>query len=736
MNNHLTYRISTDTGIPPQQTAAVLHLLDSGCTIPFIARYRKEATGSLDETQIMDIQQAREDVETLEKRREAILRSLSEQSVLSAELEKAVKAADSLTILEDIYLPYKRKRTTRADTAIKAGLKPLADWLLSQATQKRSVSPNTVHTQAATYISDKTGGVSTAEKALAGARDILAQRFSEDKNIRKRLRKFFEQEAEITSAIKKGKEQQPESSPYTGYASWREPAATAPSHRILALLRGSEAGILTVHMRPDKEKALRIVQRFVFKHPAGADNEAARQVNTALTDSYTRLLLPSLEQSLIQNCKKRADKEAVKIFGENLRELLLAPPLGQKRVLAVDPGLRTGCKVACLDAQGNLLGHDVIFPLPPYSQTKAGGNTLRELCTKHCVDAVAVGNGTGGREAHHFVTKALKEANEPDLQVIPVIMVDESGASVYSASHIAREEFPTEDITVRSAVSIGRRLIDPLAELVKIDPKSIGVGQYQHDVDQKLLKQTLEEVVSLCVNAVGVDVNTASKELLQYVSGITPRIAKEICSHRLERGRFSTREALRQVAGIGPKCFEQAAGFLRIHGGTNPLDASAVHPESYSIVEQMATDLGCTIEALLHQASLRQAVQLKDYITEHTGMPTLQDIMQELEQPGRDPRQQFTYVNYREDVNTIEDLQPGMQLPGIVTNVTAFGAFVDIGVHKDGLIHISELSETYVRDPHEIVQVHQPVTVTVLAVEPQRKRIKLTLKGKPVQKEE
>ncbi|MDA3834146.1 MAG: helix-hairpin-helix domain-containing protein, partial [Spirochaetales bacterium] len=647
--------------------------------------------------------------------------SLNERSLLTSKLDKAIEEADSSALLEDIYLPYRQKRKTRSDSAKTAGLNPLADWLLKKGTVNMPISEKALAEQAENFFSEE-HNITSIDDALGGARDILAEIFNEDKQIRQTLRSLFEREGIISAKTAAGKEKSREIKEYKDYTAWREPAARAPSHRILAVLRGAEAGVLTVHMLPEEERALQKMGQFIFKGRFPAENAAAFKIEKAIKDCYKRLTAPSLELALKKSCKERADKEALRVFSENLKGLLLSPPLGEKRVIAIDPGLRTGCKIVCLDEQGGLLEHQVIFPLPPFKQEAASKNILINLCQKYSIEAAAVGNGTGGREAERLAKEALQGLS------IPVIMVNESGASVYSASDTAREEFPNQDITVRGAVSIGRRLIDPLAELVKIDPKSIGVGQYQHDVDQKLLKQSLQDVVTSCVNAVGVEVNTASRELLSYVSGITPRIAEYICLFRHQRGPFLSRLQLKEVSGIGPKCFEQAAGFLRIRNGSDPLDASAVHPESFHLVQRMASDLGCSVKDLMNNEKLRNSIQLSRYVTETAGIPTLQDIMKELEKPGRDPRADFTYVSYSDEVYDISDLRPGMKLPGVVTNVTAFGAFVDIGVHKDGLIHISELSDTYVRDPYEVVKVQQQIVVTVLEVEPERNRIKLSLK--------
>jgi uncharacterized protein len=724
MENRLAEQIGRSISVTPSQIQKVIELLDSGCTIPFIARYRKEVTGELDEVQIMGIRDLRTELENLSKRRAAILTSLEERELLTDSLKKAIERAEDLTSLEEIYLPYKQRRKNRADIAAEAGLTPLADWLHATSRLEGVITEANVWKKAEQFINpDKK--IISPEAALQGARDILAQRFNEHTGIRKALRGLFEQQSELTAQFSRTADKHPEAKAFEQFKRWHEPAAAAPSHRILALFRAERLGILNVHALPDRERAHAMLLPRILPRRVNEANSAAQQVRNAAVDSYKRLIAPSLETMMKHQLKQRADREAVRVFSENLRELLLSPPLGAKRVLAIDPGLRTGCKVVCLDRQGELLEHTVIFPIVPFKQEEKSASVLASLCKKHDIEAIAVGNGTGGRETELFLRTRLRQ----DFPDIPVIMVNESGASVYSASHIAREEFPNEDITVRGAVSIGRRLLDPLAELVKIDPKSIGVGQYQHDVDQNLLKQSLEDVVTSCVNAVGVDLNTASRQLLSYVSGISSRSAGEICRYRHEHGTFRSRKELLDVTGIGQKAFEQCAGFLRIRDGKNPLDASAVHPESYPIVEQIAAKLGRSLTDLIGDAQIRGTLRLEDFVTERVGIPTLTDIVSELEKPGRDPRSDFTTTRFDDGITEITDLKPGMRIPGIITNVTDFGAFVDVGVHKDGLVHVSQLSDHFVRHPQDVVKVNQQVTVTVLEVDAERLRIHLSMKN-------
>lgn len=712
MNSEKNIRIvSAELSIKEHQVKAVAALLDEGATVPFIARYRKEMTGSLDEVAIIAIRDRLEQLAELDARRETILASLTEQGKLTPELEKAVREAETMSKLEDIYLPYRPKRKTRGSVAKEKGLEPLAQQLFEQE--------NIDIAKIAAQFIDPEKGVEDMDAALAGARDIIAEWVNENAEARGAMRTYFEKNAQMGSKAAKGKEKDKEAEKYRDYFEWSENALKAPSHRILAVLRGDEEGFLSAHFLPEEEAALPLLQkRFVKK---GA---AAEQISLAVQDSYHRLMAPSLESEMRAVCKKRADEEAIKVFAQNVRELLLASPMGEKAVLAVDPGLRTGCKIAALSRQGNLLQHTAIYPLEPHNKVEESAKVIKELCAKHKIEAIAIGNGTGGREAHAFIRSL-------GLDGIIVTMVNESGASVYSASEVARKEFPDLDLTVRGAVSIGRRLMDPLAELVKIDPKSIGVGQYQHDVDQKDLKKSLDDTVSHCVNAVGVEVNTASGELLSYVSGLSSKLANAIVKFRAEKGAFTSRDEIKKVPGMGPKTFEQAAGFLRIRNASNPLDASAVHPESYHIVEKMAKDLSCSVKDLIEKDDLRKKIALDKYVSDEVGLPTLKDIASELARPGRDPRKEFELFSYDETVHTIGDLKPGMKLPGVVTNVAAFGAFVDIGVHQDGLVHISHLSDNFVSDPHAAVKVNQKVTVTVLDVDLERKRISLSMKTNP-----
>jgi uncharacterized protein len=713
MTEHLarySQQIARELALPVAAVKATADLLHEGGTIPFIARYRKEKTGSLDEVAIAAIRDRLEQLHELDKRREAIIGSIEKQGFLTPELLKLIVGAATLSELEDIYLPFKPKRKTRASAARERGLEPLAKRLFEQ-------SAVDVEAEALPFVDPKKEITSTAD-ALAGARDIIAEWVSEHADTRKALRELFWTEGVIESRVMKGKEAEIK---YKDYFEWTEPVATTPSHRLLAMRRGEREGVLSLDIFPDEHEAIRRIElQFVRATTAASD-----QVRMAIADSYKRLLRPSLETEVRLESKIKADEEAIKVFAANLKELLLQAPLGQKRVLALDPGFRTGCKVVCLDAQGKLLHADTIFPHEPQRQTTKAAALLKSMCEEYQIEAVAIGNGTASRETENFVRKAgLKNS-------IAIVMVNESGASVYSASETAREEFPDKDITVRGAVSIGRRLMDPLAELVKIDAKSIGVGQYQHDVDQVKLKQGLDDVVVSCVNSVGVEVNTASKELLSYVAGLTPALAKNIVAHRHEHGPFKSRHELMAVPRLGEKVFEQAAGFLRIRDAENPLEASAVHPEAYAVVEQMASDMQCSVRDLMKSAELRKKLELKNYLSEKIGMPTLTDIVAELEKPGRDPRSHFEIFSFTEGVNTITDLKVGMKLPGIVTNVTNFGAFVDIGVHQDGLVHISHLSDAFVKDPQQVVSVQQKVMVTVVEVDVARKRIGLSLKSDP-----
>jgi protein Tex len=726
MNEAHIGRIADELTLAQKQVHAVALLLEEGATIPFIARYRKEATNSLDEVAITAIRDRIEHLAELDSRREAIFRSLEERGLLTEELKGKLDAAETMAVLEDLYLPFRPKRRTRATIAKERGLEPLAQRLFSQDVAD-PVSQDPLG-EAAAFI-DVEKEVHSAEEALAGARDIIAEWISEDATARARMRDFFLKKARFRTRVISEKEK--DGVKYRDYFEWEEPVESAPSHRVLAMRRGENEGFLTLRVVPPEQEAVALLEALFIK----GTGPASEQVKQALDDGYRRLLLLSMETEIRTLTKKGADEEAIRVFAENLRQLLLAPALGQKNVLAIDPGFRTGCKVVCLDRQGKLLHTDTIFPHQSEKEAVRAAETVMDLCDRFQVEAIAVGNGTAGRETEAF----LKGLNLPNR--IPVIMVNESGASVYSASEVAREEFPEHDLTVRGAVSIGRRLMDPLAELVKIDPKSIGVGQYQHDVDQHALKRSLDDGVMSCVNAVGVEVNTSSKQLLTYVSGLGPQLAKAIVGYRNEHGPFGSRTGLRKVPRLGPKAFEQAAGFLRIRGAQNPLDASAVHPESYPIVEAMAQDLDCSVNDLMRTESLRKQIDLKRYMTETVGLPTLNDILSELAKPGRDPREQFETFAFSEGVAKIEDVKPGMKLPGIVTNITAFGVFVDIGVHQDGLVHISALSNRFVKNPNEVVKVHQKVMVTVMEVDIERKRISLSMKdnssqpaGKPENK--
>ncbi len=692
----------------PQQVAATIALLDDSATVPFISRYRKEATGSLDEVAITAIRDQLTQLRELDKRREAIVKSLDERDLLTDELKAQIDAAETMAVLEDIYLPFRPKRRTRATIAKERGLEPLAELIFAQD----NINPVK---EAQKYL-DAEKEVTSVEDALAGARDIVAEWVNEDTQARARLREIFSREALITSQVVPGKES--EGAKYKDYFDWEERLAQCPSHRILAMRRGETESILRLHMLPPEDRALDILDD-IFVISA---NAASRQVLEAVRDSYKRLLGPAMETELRAESRKQADEEATRVFAENLRELLMAPPLGRKNVLAIDPGLRTGCKIVCLDRQGSILQHGTIFPHSSEAQRRDAATEIKALCQKYKINTVAIGNGTAGRETEAFV----RELGLPEH--ITVEMVSEAGASVYSASETAREELPEYDVTIRGAASIGRRLMDPLAELVKIDPKSIGVGQYQHDVDQAGLKQGLDDTVISCVNAVGVEVNTASKQLLTYVSGLGPQLAQNIIDYRTGNGPFKSRAAFRKVPRLGPKAFEQAAGFMRIADADNPLDRSAVHPESYTVVEAMAVDIGCTLAQLMRDEFLQKKINLSRYVSDRVGMPTLEDIRDELTKPGRDPRAEFESFHFDESVKSMEDLKVGMQLPGIVTNVTAFGAFVDIGVHQDGLVHISELADRYVKDPAEIVKVHQRVTVMVLEIDLDRKRIALSIR--------
>jgi len=704
-------KIGTELSISIKQVQATVQLLDEGATVPFISRYRKEVTGSLDEVAVAAIRDRMEQLRELDKRREAILKSINEQGKLTPELEEQINAAETMAVLEDIYLPYKPKRRTKATIAREKGLEPLATRIFEQ--ERFNVTA-----EATQYISEEKE-VKDTEEALAGARDIIAEWINENPDARARMRNLFEKKGVFKSRVMIGKEE--EGQKYKDYFEWEEPIEKAPSHRILALRRGEKEMILMLNAQPEEEAAIEMLESQFVK----GNNEAAEQVRLAAKDAYKRMLKLSMETEVRMSSKKRADEEAIRVFADNLRQLLLSAPLGQKTVLALDPGFRTGCKLVVLDKQGKLLHNENVYPHTGNRQAQEAASTVKYLANKFEVEAIAIGNGTASRETETFVRSLGLPAN------IAVVMVNESGASIYSASDVAREEFPDYDVTVRGAVSIGRRLMDPLAELVKIDPKSIGVGQYQHDVDQTALKHTLDDVVMSSVNAVGVEVNTASKQLLTYVSGLGPSLAQSIVNYRNENGPFKSRSELKKVPRLGDKAYEQAAGFLRIRDAKNPLDASAVHPERYSLVQKMATDLNATVTDLMKSAELRQKLDLKKYVTAEVGLPTLQDIMNELAKPGRDPREGFEAFSFTEGVNEIKDLHPGMKLPGIVTNITAFGAFVDIGVHQDGLVHVSHLSDKFIRDPAEAVKVHQKVEVTVLEVDAARKRISLSMKSDP-----
>ncbi len=712
VNQTHVIKIASELSLRPHQVTAAAQLLEEGATIPFVARYRKEATGSLDEVALTSIRDRLGQLKELDDRRQAIIKSLEERGQLTQELSDKIMAAETMAVLEDIYLPYRPKRRTRATIAREKGLEPLAELILAQ---DPATNPET---EAEAFV-DEGKGVESVEAALAGAADIIAEKISEDQTARARIRDLFFKEGSFRSKVVSGKEA--EGCKYEDYFDWQEPVAKAPSHRILAMRRGDREEFLRLQVAAPEEQATRILEGLFIK----GRSPCSSLVKEAVADGYKRLLAPSMETEILAATKQRADEEAVRVFAENLRELLLASPLGQKNVLAIDPGFRTGCKVVCLDRQGGLIHSDVIYPFQSAKSVASEALKVTVMCQKFAIEAIAIGNGTASRETETFIRSVKLPAS------IPIVMVNESGASIYSASKVAREEFPDQDVTVRGAVSIGRRLMDPLAELVKIDPKSIGVGQYQHDVDQSLIKQSLDDVVVSCVNSVGVEVNTASKQLLTYVSGLGPQLAQNIIDYRGENGPFKSRQEMKQVPRLGAKAFEQAAGFLRIRDAANPLDASAVHPESYHIVDAMASNVGGSVTDLMKNEPLRKKIRLQDYVTEAVGLPTLNDIMQELAKPGRDPRKQFEVFSFAEGVTKMEDLQAGMKLPGVVTNVTAFGAFVDIGVHQDGLVHISQLANRFVKDPSEVVKVHQKVMVTVLEVDLAKKRISLSMKDGP-----
>ena len=682
--------------INQRQVEKTIELLESGATVPFIARYRKEATGGLNEVQIAAVRDLLLKLKELDKRREAIFASVEEQGKMTDELRQRLLAAETLTDLEDLYLPYRPKRRTRATIAIEKGYEPVADAIMRGQWSDWD------------------------DEALAGARDIIAERISEDAAVRNRVRNVFRRKAFLTSALARGVDENDERvGKFESWLDWKEPIQRAPSHRILALFRGEDAGVLKVHVKPEKDDEC-IEAMISRRRPQG---KAGEQYDLAVADSYKRLVMPSIETEFRNILKEKADREAIRVFAENLRQLLLAAPMGQKRTLAIDPGFRTGCKVVCLDAQGQLLHNETIYPFTSVREERAAVNKLEALVEAFQIEAIAIGNGTAGRETEEVVQRCHFNRK------VIAVSVSEAGASVYSASDVARREFPDYDVTVRGAVSIGRRLMDPLSELVKIDPKSIGVGQYQHDVDQKMLAESLGDTVESCVNSVGVELNTASRELLSYVSGIGPALADKIVAHRNKNGAFASREALHEVKGLGDKAFEQCAGFLRVRESANPLDHSAVHPERYALVEKMAASVGADVETLMKEKELRSKIALPDFVTDDCGMPTLKDIMKELEKPGLDPRAKFEVFEFDKNVTRIEDVQEGMVLPGIVTNITAFGAFVDIGVHQDGLIHVSQMANRRVNDPNEVVHLHQHLKVKVLEVDLRRHRISLTLKG-------
>lgn len=701
-------KIAEELNIAEKQVDTTLNLLDEGATVPFISRYRKEMTGSLDEVQVAAIRDRAEQLRELDKRRQAIIKSLGELGKLDADLEKRVMDAQTMVELEDIYLPYRPKRKTRASVAREKGLQPLADILIEQGNFD-------VLKEASRYI-DESKGVSSDVEALAGARDIIAEFINEHAEARAQIRQLFLEKGQFISRVIEGKEEAGQK--YKDYFDWVDSVKDAPSHRILAMRRGEKELVLTLDIMPPEEDALALLDGQFIKN---SSSEASNQVRLAIADSYKRLLKPSMETEIRLHTKKRADEDAIRVFADNAKQLLMSPPLGQKSVLAIDPGFRTGCKVVCLDQQGKLLTNTAIYPHNGAGGLAEAGRVIKQLVADYAIDTIAIGNGTAGRETELFV----KNLN---LSGVKVVMVNESGASIYSASEAAREEFPDKDITVRGAVSIGRRLMDPLAELVKIDPKSIGVGQYQHDVDQNKLQSSLDDTVISCVNAVGVELNTASKQILSYISGLGPQLARNIVEYREANGAFRKRSELKKIPRLGEKAFEQAAGFLRIHNAGNPLDSSAIHPERYEVVEQMAKDLNCTIHDLMKDEGLRKKIRPEKYITDSIGLPTITDILEQLAKPGRDPREQFEAFSFTEGVNTIADLKVGMVLPGIVTNITSFGAFVDIGVHQDGLVHLSQLSDRFVKDPNEVVKVHQKVTVRVTEVDEVRKRIALSMK--------
>ena len=721
-----TQLISSELHLPEHGVENTLKLLDEGCTIPFISRYRKERTGGLDEVQITAISNRLEQLQEIAKRKDTIVRTITEQQKMTSELQKRIDDCWDTTTLEDIYLPYKPKRRTRAQVAREQGLEPLATILMMQ----REPNPERA---AHRFVRDDVSDVATA---LCGAQDIIAEQVSEDERSRNQVRSAFRREAFIESKVVKAKKDTDEAQKYSDYFEWEEPLKRCTSHRLLAMRRGESEGILRVRITIDDDEATQRLQRNYVR----GNGSCQRLVAEAVEDGYKRLLLPSIETEFMNLSKEKADEEAIRVFAENLRQLLLSAPLGQKRVMGIDPGFRTGCKVVCLDAQGTLLHHEAIFPHPPVNHLMQATMHVQDMVKKYQIEAIAIGNGTASRETKQFVQEVLGDGcwimdnskpQTPNTQHLTpqIFIVSEDGASVYSASKVARDEFPNEDVTVRGAVSIGRRLMDPLAELVKIDPKSIGVGQYQHDVDQSMLKHSLDQVVESCVNLVGVNLNTASQHLLTYVSGLGPVLAQNIIDYRRENGAFTSRTQLKKVPRLGPAAFQQCAGFLRIPDSKNPLDNSAVHPESYHVVEQMAKDCNCSVVDLIGNKEKQEKIDIKQYITAEVGLPTLQDIMKELEKPGRDPRQQIEAFEFEHSVQSVEDLREGMELPGIVTNITNFGAFVDIGVHQDGLVHVSQMANRFVSDPTQVVRLHQHVRVKVIAVDLRRQRISLSMKG-------
>ncbi len=709
-----TKLISTELHLQEHAVENTLKLLDEGCTIPFISRYRKERTGGLDEVQITAISNRLEQLQEIAKRKDTVVKTITELGKMTPDLQKRIDDCWDATTLEDIYLPYKPKRRTRASIAREQGLEPLATILLMQREQdpKRAAQRFVV------------GDVSDIATALKGAQDIIAEQVSEDERSRNQVRSAFRREAFIESKVIKAKKDTDEAQKYSDYFDWEEPLKRCSSHRLLAMRRGESEGILRISLTIDDEEAISRLQRN-YVHGNGP---CQRLVAEAVEDGYKRLLLPSIETEFMNLSKSKADEEAIRVFAENLRQLLLSAPLGQKRVMGIDPGFRTGCKVVCLDAQGSLLHHEAIFPHPPVNHRMQASIHVQQMIKDYQIEAIAIGNGTASRETKEFVEDALKEMSQ-EKTAPTVFVVSEDGASVYSASKVARDEFPDEDVTVRGAVSIGRRLMDPLAELVKIDPKSIGVGQYQHDVDQTKLKHSLDQTVESCVNLVGVNLNTASQHLLTYISGLGSVLAQNIVDYRKSNGAFTSRAQLKKVPRLGPAAYQQCAGFLRIPEAKNPLDNSAVHPESYHVVEQMAKDCGCSVSDLINNKSTRESIDIKRYITEEVGLPTLTDIMKELEKPGRDPREQIEEFEFDSSVQTIDDLREGMELPGIVTNITNFGAFVDIGVHQDGLVHVSQLADKYVSDPTTVVRLHQHVRVRVISIDLRRQRISLSMRG-------